>query len=319
MCTAIAQGRFFGRNLDLEYGYNEQLIVTPRHLPLQYRRAKTLLSHYAIIGMATVDQGYPLYFDAVNEKGLAMAGLDFPGNAYYAPEQRNRTNIAPFELIPWVLSQCSTVKETKNLLAETHVADIAYSEKFPQAPLHWIVADQEGSIVLEPMRDGLKIYDNPVGVLTNNPPFPYHMDHLAGFQQLSAGTQQHNIESLNLIPYGGGMGAIGLPGDFSSPSRFVKCAFVKLHSSSAQADPVTQFFHLLDTVAMPAGAVRVRGDQNEITRYSCCCDLTEGIYYYVTYGNRRIQAAKLYDQAIDGSALICFQLPTAQDVRYHNS
>ena len=318
MCTAIAQGRCFGRNLDLEYGYDEQVVITPRQFPLPFRRANALADHYAFVGMAMVDQGYPLYYDAVNEKGLAMAGLDFPGNAYYPPEQENRTNIAPFELIPWVLGQCSTVDQAKKLLTEIHLTDIAYSDQFPQAPLHWIIADKTGAIVLEPMRDGLKIFDNPVGVLTNNPPFPYQLQHLAGFQHLSPGEQPQHFEGLSPAPYGGGLGAIGLPGDFSSPSRFVKASFVKLHSRCADGNNVTQFFHLLDSVTMPRGAVRVRGEKDEITRYSCCCDLQEGTYYYTTYENRRIQAVQLCRCRPEETQLQCFPLPVKQDVFYQN-
>ena len=316
MCTAIAQGRCFGRNLDLEYGYDEQVVIMPRRFPLPFRRGNRRTDHYAFVGMATVDQGYPLYYDAVNENGLAMAGLDFPGNAFYPPELENGMNIAPFELIPWVLCQCGTVEQARKLLTKTHLADIAYSEQFPQAPLHWMIADKTEAIVLEPMRDGLKVYYNPVGVLTNNPPFPYHLSHLAGYQHLSPGEQQKNFEGIDLPPYGGGMGAIGLPGDFSSPSRFVKAAFVKLHSHCEENHEITEFFHLLDTVAMPRGSVRVRGEKHEITRYSCCCDLQDRVYYYSTYENRRVQAVQLHRWDLDGSHLLRFSIPREQDIHF---
>ena len=318
MCTAIVRGCCFGRNLDLEYGYGEQVVIMPRRFPLSFRGAMAPADHYAIVGMATVDQDYPLYYDAMNEKGLAMAGLDFPGNAYYPPERTDRTNVAPYELIPWILSQCSCVAQAKMLLRNTHLANIAYGGKFPQAPLHWIIADESGSFVLEPMQEGLKIYDNPVGVLTNNPPFPYQLQHLAGFRHLSPGAQEDHFAALDLVPYSGGMGAIGLPGDFSSPSRFVKAAFVSLHSHCNQADPVTQLFHLLDTVAMPRGAVRVRGEKDEITRYSCCCDLQNGIYHYLTYEDRRIRAVRLDGCPPDEEKLLRFSLSVEQDIYFQN-
>lgn len=320
MCTAITYKHYFGRNLDLEYGYQEQVVIMPRQYPLIFRAAAALHTHHAIIGMATVDNGYPLYFDAVNERGLCMAGLDFPDNAFYPPEKEDSINIAPFELIPWILCQCGTVAEARSLLKRTHLANITYSASFPQAPMHWILADKNECIVLEPMKDGLHIYQNPVGVLCNNPPFPYHLHHLAGFQHLSAGQQPNSFEGLSLKPYGGGMGAIGLPGDFSSGSRFIKAAFVKLHShcSEDEKSHVTQFFHILDSVAMPRGAIRVRGNQDEITRYSCCCNMDTGTYYFTTYDNRRIQAVSLHRAGLNGASPETFSLLSHQDIFYKN-
>lgn len=318
MCTAIFHKRLFGRNLDLEYGYEEQVVILPRNYPLIFRKANSFRAHHAIIGMAAVDQSYPLYFDAMNERGLCMAGLDFPDNAYYPPEQSGLTNIAPFELIPWVLCQCSTIAEAKELLENTHLANIRYSADFPQAPLHWILADKQECIVLEPTEAGLQIYDNPVGVLCNNPPFPYHLHHLTGFQHLSAGAQPKLFENISLSPYGGGLGAVGLPGDFSSPSRFVKAAFVKSHSHCEEGKEVTEFFHLLDSVAMPRGSVRVRGNRDEITRYSCCCDMETGCYFYTTYDNRRIQAVNLWRGNLDGVQIEKYSLLKQQDIFYKN-
>lgn len=318
MCTAIFHKRLFGRNLDLEYGYEEQVVILPRNYPLIFRKANSFRAHHAIIGMAAVDQSYPLYFDAMNERGLCMAGLDFPDNAYYPPEQSGLTNIAPFELIPWVLCQCSTIAEAKELLENTHLANIRYSADFPQAPLHWILADKQECIVLEPTEAGLQIYDNPVGVLCNNPPFPYHLHHLTGFQHLSAGAQPKLFENISLSPYGGGLGAVGLPGDFSSPSRFVKAAFVKSHSHCEEGKEVTAFFHLLDSVAMPRGSVRVRGNRDEITQYSCCCDMETGCYFYTTYDNRRIQAVNLWRGNLDGVQIEKYSLLKQQDIFYKN-
>lgn len=318
MCTAIFHNRLFGRNLDLEYGYEEQVVIMPRNYPLIFRQANTFRTHHAIIGMAAVDQSYPLYFDAMNERGLCMAGLDFPDNAYYPPEQTGLANIAPFELIPWVLCQCCCIAEAKQLLLNTHLANIRYSADYPQAPLHWIIADQQECIVLEPTNTGLQIYDNPVGVLCNNPPFPYHLHYLTGFQHLSAGDPPKLFENVALSPYSGGLGAVGLPGDFSSPSRFVKAAFVKSHAHFKEGNEVTEFFHLLDTVAMPRGSVRVRKNKDEITRYSCCCDIKTGCYYYTTYDNRRIQAVSLQRGNLDHTEIDKYTLLNQQDIFYKN-
>lgn len=320
MCTAITDHHLFGRNLDLEYGYHEEAVILPRNYPIPFRQTNIMDAHFRIIGIATVDNGYPLFYDAMNEKGLCMAGLDFPDNAFYQSANDHLTNIAPFELIPWILCQCSSVQEAKQLLSQTNLCDIRYSAQFPQSPLHWILADGAESIVIEPMKNGLKIYDDPVGVLCNNPPFPFHLHHLAGYQHLSAGEQENTFEGISLKPYGGGMGAIGLPGDFSSGSRFIKASFVKWHSKCPdQKDgAITQFFHLLDTVAMPSGAIRVRGGQNEITRYCSCYDRMAGKLYFVTYHNRRIRAVSMDETAQDKNKLIRYPMDDLQDFRYLN-
>ncbi len=319
MCTAITSNHYFGRNLDLEYGYGEQVAITPRNYPLAFRNTATNLSHYALVGMAVINNDYPLYYDAVNEHGLCMAALDFPDNAFYQAPKKDGLEIAPFELILWVLSQYRTVAEARPILKKIKIADIAYGDMFPQAPLHWILSDKTGSIVLEPMSDGLHIYENSVGVLSNNPPFPYHLYHLAGYQHLSTGQQEQLLEGFSIPAYGGGMGAIGLPGDFSSGSRFVKAAFVTLnsHCDNNEISSVSQFFHLLDAVAMPRGAIRARG-KDVITRYSCCCSMEQGIYYFITYENRRIRAIQLHKGNIDESKIQVFPLLDQQDISYQN-
>lgn len=320
MCTAITYKHYFGRNLDLERGYGEKIVISPRNHRLTFQNGDELTNHYALIGMATVVDDYPLLFDAINEQGLGMAGLDFPGNAHYHPPVEGRTNVASFELIPWILGQCDSLKAAKRMLAEINITDAAFCDAYPPSPMHWMIADKTGSLVVEPMEDGLKIYENPVGVLTNNPPFPYHLDQLVRCRHLSANDTSACFEGLSLPPYGGGMDAIGLPGDYSSSSRFVRAAFNKNHSHSEETNlgDVTQFFHIMASVAMPRGAIRVRNNQDEITRYTSCCDLRSGTYYYTTYENNRIQAIKMRSENLSCSRLICYPLLNQQDIVYRN-
>ena len=182
MCTSIAltTGDFyFGRNLDLEYSFGEQVAVTPRQYPIVFRKAGECRRHYAMIGMATVVDGYPLYAEAANEKGLCIAGLNFPGNAFYSAQlSEDKANVSPFELPLWVLGKCACVEEARALLEQTHIMSIPFSEQMPLAPLHWHIADRESSIVVECMQGGMRVYDNPVGVLTNNPPFDFQLTNL---------------------------------------------------------------------------------------------------------------------------------------------
>ncbi len=314
MCTAISyktSDHYFGRNLDLERSYGECVVVTPRNFSFDFRRANTLSSHYSMIGMATVVDGYPLYYEATNEKGLSMAGLNFPDNADYKPYTEGRDNITPFELIPWMLGKCADTAEAKELLYGTNILNEAFSEELPLSPLHWIISDRERSIVVESVVDGLKIYDDPIGVLTNNPTFDYHRMNLSNYMSLHEGAAENRIcEGIELRNYSLGMGALGLPGDFSSASRFIKAAFVKLKSSSVEGEKesVSQFFHILSSVAMPKGCVLVRNGEYEYTRYSSCCNTDKGIYYYTTYENSSVVSVDMFASDLDSNEIVIYEL-----------
>ena len=124
MCTAVTlktRDFYFGRSLDYEHSYGEQVTITPRNYPFRFRHKGTIESHYAIIGMAYVSESYPLYFDATNEAGLSIAGLNFPGNAVYFPKTDTKQNVAPFELIPLILGQCNTISEATALLDKINI------------------------------------------------------------------------------------------------------------------------------------------------------------------------------------------------------
>lgn len=313
MCTAISwkgTHHYFGRNLDLEYGFDEQICITPRGFFFQFRHTAPIEQHYAMIGTALVRENYPLYFEATNEAGLSMAGLNFPKNACYHPLDSHKVNIASFELIPWILSQCADVSAAKRMLSNVRVVDTAFSPSMPPSPLHWIISDREKSIVLESMADGLHIHDDPVGILTNNPPFDFHMYNLANHMNLKPQQSNNSFSpTLTLQPYSNGMGAIGLPGDLSSASRFVRAAFMKENSvgGTVQQD-VVQFFHLLDSVAMPRGSVIMPDGRLEITRYSCCCDTVSGVYYYKTYENSRLSCVDLNKADLDQNQLVSYPM-----------
>jgi len=261
MCTAVCYRRnstYFGRNLDLDCGYREKVVISPRYHVINMRCVNPLQSHYAIIGMATVVNDVPLYYEATNEKGLSMAGLNFPENAAYYGSVVGKDNITPFEFIPWILAQCSCVDEAKVLLDKINLVDIAFNKQLPLSPLHWMISDKKCSIVVESVNVGLKIYDNPFEVLTNNPPFEFHKTNISNYMGLGIGcTKSQFRENIPVKNYSLGMGALGLPGDYSSSSRFIRALFVKENSISEQNEKsnVNQFFHILNSVAMPKGCV----------------------------------------------------------------
>ena len=324
MCTAITyytKDHYFGRNLDLEYSYQETVTITPRNYPFLFRKVNPINNHYAMIGMAYVTGNYPLYYDAINEKGLGMAGLNFPTNADYKEEQNDKDNIAPFEFIPWILSQCANIKEAKELLNRINIMKMDFSKELPASPLHWIMSDKESSLTVECVKDGLKIYDNPVGVLTNNPTFDIHMFNLNNYMNLSIEQPvNHFSKRLNLDTYSRGMGALGLPGDLSSASRFVKATFTKMNSLSgdSESESISQFFHILGSVEQQRGCVHMKEDQYEITIYSSCCNMDKGIYYYTTYENSQITGVDMHKENLDGIELVNYELVKGQHILMQN-
>ncbi|MBQ8868417.1 MAG: choloylglycine hydrolase [Oscillospiraceae bacterium] len=324
MCTAAGyktRDFYFGRTLDYEFSYGEQVVITPRNFTFELRHSQKLESHYAIIGMAHIADGYPLYYDAANEKGLAMAGLNFVGNAVYRKAAASKDNIAQFEFIPWILGKCASVKEAAALLENINLTNTSFSENLPLAELHWMIADKDEAIVVESVKDGLKIYQNPVGVLTNNPPFNEQLSRLNDYMAISTKSPQNNFSPvLELSAYSRGMGALGLPGDLSSQSRFVRAAFVKMNSVSGddENESVSQFFHILGSVEQQRGCCEVSKGKYEITIYTSCMNTDKGIYYYTTYGNRQITAVDMKKKDLDGEELIKYPLILAEQINFQN-
>lgn len=318
MCTALSfktRQHYFGRNLDLEYSYHETVTITPRNYPFKFRRIQEMDTHYAIIGIAYVVENYPLYYDAVNEKGLGMAGLNFAGNASWKAAVADKENVTPFELIPRILGACASVDEAVRLLEQTNALDESFSPQLPLTPLHWLIADKEKSLVVEFLAGGLKLTPNPVGVLTNNPPFDFQMLNLANYMQVSREPIRNTLApSIPLNAYSQGMGGLGLPGDLSSVSRFVKATFTKMNSvcGDSEAESVSQFFHILGSVEQQRGCVHLGGEKYEYTIYSSCCNTETGVFYYKTYGNSRISSVDMRRENLNGSHLISYPLIKAE-------
>ena len=324
MCTAATyktKDFYFGRTLDYEFSYGDEVTITPRNYPFHFRHIGTMTKHYAMIGMAYVADDFPLYYEAVNEAGLGMAGLNFVGNADYKGRESDKDNVAQFELIPWILGQCASVKEARVLLEKINLINTPFSQELPLAQLHWIIADRNEALTVESVMEGIKIYDNPVGVLTNNPPFNEQMFQLNNYMNLSPqAPQNHFSDKLPLHAYSRGMGALGLPGDLSSQSRFVRAAFVKMNSVSgdSESESVSQFFHILGAVDQPRGCCDVGDGKFEITIYTSCCNTDKGVYYYTTYDNHQITAVNMYKENLDDSYLVRYPLIHGEQIKMQN-
>ncbi|MGN0453264.1 MAG: choloylglycine hydrolase [Ruminococcus sp.] len=324
MCTAISfntQDFYFGRNLDYDFLYPCEVTVTPRNFPIKLRFGETIKSHDAIIGMAYICDDYPLYFDAMNESGLCMAGLNFVGNAFYSSPDKNLCNICQFEFIPYILSTCKSVSQAREKILNISITDTPFSNNLPVAQLHWMISDEKESITVEAVKEGLFIYDNTVGVLTNNPPFKEQLQNLNNYINLSPYPAENRFSNkIDLVRYSLGMGAIGLPGDYSSQSRFVRASFVKLNSCEpkGEAESVSQFFHILNSVSQPKGVTRLDEKNCEITLYTSCFSVSKGIYYYNTYSNRQITAVNMNNEDLTSSSLIRFPLIASEQIKNQN-
>lgn len=324
MCTAItfkAKNHYFGRTLDLEKRYNENVVITPRNFILRYRMGEIDRKHFSFIGIATVIDNFPLYYDATNEFGLSAAGLNFVGNAYWNKNYiEGKINIAPFELIPYLLSKFKTCVECKEIIKSINLFDERFRDDMPNAELHWLISDKNESFVLEVTREGINIYENSIGILTNNPPYDYQITNLSNYLNITSNEPINRFSNdIELKAYSRGMGAMGLPGDNSSTSRFVRASFTKMNSVKPDNDELAlvQAFHILSSVEQHEGAVITDG-KYERTQYTSCCDTSSCVYYYKTYENTQISAVDIFREDLEGNELISYEMIFEPKIFRHN-
>ncbi len=324
MCTAVGFNKkdfYFGRNLDYDVKFGDNVVITPRNFPLKFRLAGSMNKHYAMIGMAHIEKNYPLYYECANEKGLAIACLNFVGNAFYGKPAEGKFAAASFELIPFIAGQCANLSEARELLKKLTIVDEPFSKELPNSELHWMISDKSGSIVVESTRGGLFVYENPLGVLTNNPEFPAQLTQINNYMGLSAKPPENRFcPSYSFNAYSRGMGAIGLPGDLSSQSRFTRAAFVKSNSvcGDSEEECVSQVFHILASVENQKGCCELENGRFQITQYSCCCNCTTGVYYYNYYDNHQINAVNMRAENLCSSELIVFKPRQKENINYQN-
>lgn len=319
MCTAISLNssrHLFLRTLDLDSSYGEQVILTPRKFALDYRHEKSQREHFSMLGVGCVFDNTPLYYDAFNEAGLAAAALNFPGQAVYFKKKQGLVNVASFELISFVLSRCKNLSEAVELLQRINITDDPFSESLPTTPLHWIIADKSGAAVIESVAGGVKIYENPFGVLTNSPEFSYQTTRLSDFMKVDSKAPENKISAgVNLLYYSGGLGGMGLPGDFSSSSRFVRAVFLKNHSLG---DGVSHAFDIMDNLSVPRGAVITDNGKPFMTVYTSVADTDDGVYYFTTADSRIIRAVYLNKCDMDSDSISTFWMSQDEKILYLN-
>lgn len=322
MCTAIsfrAEDFYFGRTLDYDCMFQSEVVVMPRNYPLRFRFLEEMPHHYALCGMAYIRDGVPLFYDGMNEKGLAVAALSFGEDIVYSEESIGIQNIASFEVIPYILAACKSAREAKEQLKSAVITDTPFDSELPPSPLHWIFADGRECFVAEYSKEGMNIYDDCFGILTNAPAFPFQKENLNDYMGVSAKVEENRFcVDLPLQRYSRGMGGIGLPGDFSSRSRFVRGTFLKFNSCPEGDDRVGEVFSLLSGVSIPKGAVVLEEERYHRTLYTSCMNVSRGEYYYTTCTNRRINGVRMMEEDLSAEKLSLFPLELTQSINYQN-
>lgn len=313
MCTSIrfsdGEGHLYlARNLDWTSGYGERVVATPTgHAPRSPFGAIESI-RYAVIGMGIVEEGVPLYFDCGNDAGLAVAGLNFPGYAQYASAPREgATNVAAYEFPLWLASQFSNVDEVEAALGDVVIVDRPINAKYPSSMLHWIIGDSSRAIVVEHTADGLHVFEDDVDVLANQPGFAWHHENLRNYLNASPGfPAETRLGGAALTAFGSGSLMRGIPGDYYSPSRFVRSAYVHAHypQKSTEEENVSRAFHTLQQVAMVEGAAAMESGEFEKTIYTGLFSSRTSTYYWNTYDDPAIRSASLEDHASTGADLV---------------
>ena len=315
MCSGIRftddkGNMYFARNLDWNCGYGQKVTVTPRGYERRYAFGAESRQDYAVIGPCIVIGGVPLYFDCANEKGLAIAGLNFPGYAQFeADAVDGKTNLAAYEFPLWVASNFATVDELEEALADVAIVAKPVNDQFPVALLHYLIGDKDRSIVVEYMADGMRVHHDDVDVLTNQPTFDWHVEHLRSYMNLSPEyVADVQWGKQKLAPYGSGGQLVGLPGSSYSPDRFVRVAYLNSHypQKSGEADNVSRMFHPLAGVAMIDGEAKMENGEFETTVYTGGISMATKTYYMNTYENPAIEAYPMDKADLDGSELYVF-------------
>lgn len=314
MCTGVRfsddkGNMFFGRNLDWSEGYGQKVVITPREFVYKSAFMGEMSPKCgAIIGMAIVEENVPLYFDCCNEAGLGIAGLNFPGYAKYEDDVVfDKTNVAAYEFPLYVAMNFKTVKEAKEALLKIAIVAKPINDKFPVSQLHFIIGDGKESIVVEYTERGMEVFDNPVDILTNQPGYAWHQENLRNYLNLFPQMPKEvRWKEAKMTAFGSGSLLRGLPGDYYSPSRFVRVAYFNTHYpvKTTEEENVSRLFHTLAGVSMIDGAAEMASGKCEITVYTGGYSAASKTYYYNTYENPAIQAVKMEDYAMRGSELI---------------
>jgi choloylglycine hydrolase len=280
---------------------------------------------YASVGLNGV--GLPVLFDGLNEKGLAAGTFYFPGSAGYMPYTAGDAGktIAQWEVGSWILENFASVDEVKANIGNIVVPAVVFAGWGFAPEAHYIVHDVSGkSIVIEYVGGKLNVFDDPLGVVTNSPSFDWHMANLRNYVNFSmTNVPPVQLGSVKLEPFGQGSGMLGLPGDFTPPSRFVRAvAFSQsVFPSETGRDAVLEAFHILNQFDIPKGAAREhQKDEHgnvlaDYTIWTAASDLKAKQYYFRTYENSQIRMIDLMKMNLDAKNIVTMSIKSDEVIK----
>lgn len=281
-------------------------------------------SKYASVGANGVNM--PFIFDGLNEKGLAIGLFYFPTSAGYMPytaADASKT-LAPWELGSYILENFGTVDEVKANIGNVVVPSVVFKQWGFAPEVHFIVQSASGaSIVIEYVGGKLNVYDDPFGVITNSPTFDWHMTNLRNYVDFSMTNHAPvKVGSVTLQPFGMGSGMLGMPGDFTPPSRFVRAvAFSQsVLPSKTGDDAVIEAFHILNNFDIPKGAAREHKDAHgnvaaDYTLWTSANDLKAKRFYFRTYENSQIRMVDLTKMNLDGKDITTVSMKGSEVIK----
>ena len=312
MCTAVRftnenGGLFFGRNLDWMESYGEKILATPRGFAYDYALGATHSEQpYAVVGVGCIMDSKPMYFDCANETGLAVAGLNFPRCGAFPHESvEGKCSVATFEFPLWVARNFASTDEVEHALADTQIVSLVQPGQ-PESLLHWLIADSTRSIVVESTKAGLHVYENRADVLANSPELPWHIANLDNYLHTSnESPRPSSWGAQELRAWGIGAGMQGIPGDPSSPSRFVRAAYANAHhpAKTTERENVARLFRTLASVQITEGTAKSAEGHFEKTIFTSGFSSSTNTYYANTYDDFEIRAFPFESFDLDGREL----------------
>jgi choloylglycine hydrolase len=316
-----------GRTVEFAVQLDMHAVVIPRNYPFVGKTPKgnglAYTSKYAATGIYCFED--QLILDGINEKGLAIGAFYFPGYADYAEitKENQSSALSPVDFTNWILTQFATIEEVKAALHSISIAPTVVQGWGPQPPpFHYVVYDRDGeSLVIEPVDGTLKTYDNKIGAFTNSPTFDWHLTNLNNFINLTPyNAPSLNLKGVELEAFGQGSGMVGLPGDFTPPSRFVRAALFSSYATPSKnaGELVFQAFHILNQFDIPVGAVRQKEGRKtgkDITMLTSVKDPQSLTYFFKSYEDQSIRSIELKQFDLDAKRIKSLKIQGREQTR----
>lgn len=329
MCTSVTflsetGDNFLARTMDFGFELKGRPVVMPRHqtVPSDVDGFEYSMK-YGFVGAGRALGNYILV-DGVNEKGVSAAALYFSDEAKFADKpQTGKVNVAPHEVLNWILGNAESCSSLAKLIDQLNIVAVPVKGLGINGPvpLHWIITDRSGdSYVLEVMADGVHYMKNPVGVMTNSPDFGWHLKNLSNYTELQPTPHPaRSFDGYQVSSFGPGSGALGMPGDYTSVSRFVRTVYMREYTDQTSTDQtVTELSHVLNAVEIPKG-VKIKQDGSEdYTQYRGYMDTQNLIYYMQPYHDQTMYQVTLTEELMNRPKPTEFPLADQQQFQQLN-